>query len=368
MNQMRYWLGFNRVPRIGPVRLRNLLNYFGDIETAWHADRAQLRAAQLSADAIEKLVAVRAEIDLDAQMERVERAGIHLVCWDSPDYPELLKHSDQPPPLLYVRGSLEIADELAVAIVGTRTPTSYGKDVTRKLTYELARNQVTIVSGLALGIDGVAHETALEAGGRTLAVLGCGLDYIYPASHRALAERITSQGALISDYPLGTKPEANNFPPRNRIISGLALGTVVTEAGLGSGALITLKYANEQGRDLFAVPGSIFNRASAGANQAIANGEAKMVCSIEDILGDLNLNMVMQQEAAREVIPDTPTERLIANALGPEPLHIDDIVRETRLPTAEVVSTLVVMELKGSVRRADNARYVIGSTLHQGAL
>ncbi|MCE5258733.1 MAG: DNA-processing protein DprA [Chloroflexi bacterium] len=362
-DELRYWLGFNLIPRIGPVRLRALLAYFKDIELAWRADRASLRAAQLPQDAIEKLVGMRDKLDLDAELAKIDKAGIKLYCWASPDYPPLLKKIDQPPPLLYVRGKLEVSDELAVAVVGTRNPTSYGKEVTRHLAGELARNKVTIISGLALGIDGVAHQAALDAGGRTLAVLGCGLDYIYPASHRELAERIMQSGALVSDYPLGTKPEANNFPPRNRIISGMSLGTVVTEAGLGSGALITLQFALEQGRDTFAVPGSVFSRASAGTNSAIMHSQAKLVCNTEDILSELNLNMIIQQEEARETIPDTPLERLISEIIGQESVHIDDIVRESRLPTATVSSTLVMMELKGMVRRADNARYVLGHSI-----
>lgn len=360
MSEMRYWLGFNLVPRIGPVRLKALLAYFKDIEAAWRADRASLRDAQLPQDAINRLVLLREKIDLDAEMEKVEKAGISLLCWTSPGYPPLLRKIDQPPPLLYVRGNIEVIDELAVAIVGTRNPTSYGREVTRQLVRGLAQNRVTIVSGLALGIDGIAHQTALESQGRTLAVLGCGLDYIYPSSHRDLAERVVHSGALISDYPLGTRPEAVNFPPRNRIISGLSLGTVVTEAGTGSGALITLQFALEQGRDTFAVPGSIFSRASAGTNDAIMHSRAKLVCTTEDILSELNLNMVIQQEEAREVMPDSPEERLLYGIIGREPMHIDDIVREAHLPTATVSSTLCMMELKGMVRRGENAMYTIG--------
>lgn len=360
MSDIRYWLGFNLVPRIGPVRLRALLAYFKDIELAWRADAASLRAAKLPPDAVEKLISLRSQLNLDNELAKVEKAGLQLVCWESPDYPSLLKRIEQPPPLLYVRGDLQVIDELAVAIVGTRNPTSYGKEAARHLANDLARNKVTIVSGLALGIDGVAHQAALDAGGRTLAVLGCGLDWTYPASHRSLAEHLVHSGALISDYPLGTKPEAINFPPRNRIISGLTLGTVVVEAGMDSGALITLQFALDQGRDTFAVPGSIFSRASAGTNAAIMAGKAKLVCSAEDILSELNLNMIIQQEEVREVIPNTPAEKLLYDIIGQEPMHIDDIVRRANLPIATVSSTLCLMELKGMVLRTDNSRYAIG--------
>jgi DNA processing protein len=363
MSDIRYWLGFNLVPRIGPVRLRALLAYFKDIELAWRADAASLRAAKLPPDALDKLITLRNQLNLDAELARVEKAGLRLVCWESPDYPSLLKKIEQPPPLLYVRGNLEVIDELAVAIVGTRNPTSYGKEATRHLVNDLAKNKVTIVSGLALGIDGIAHQAALDAGGRTLAVFGCGLDSTYPSSHRDLAEHITLSGALISDYPLGTKPEAINFPPRNRIISGLTLGTVVVEAGMDSGALITLQFALDQGRDTFAVPGSIFSRASAGTNAAIMASKAKLVSSAEDILSELNLNMIIQQEEVREVIPDTPTEKLLLGIIGQEPLHIDEIVRQANLPITTVSSTLCLMELKGMVLRSDNSRYAIGHHL-----
>jgi DNA processing protein len=363
VSDIRYWLGFNLVPRIGPVRLRALLSYFKDIELAWRADPPTLRAAKLPPDAIDKLVSVRSHINLDDELAKVAKAGLKLVCWESPDYPSLLQRIDQPPPLLYVCGNLQVIDELAVAIVGTRNPTSYGKEVARHLTTDLTRNKVTIVSGLALGIDGIAHQAALDAGGRTLAVLGCGLDWTYPASHRSLAEHITHSGALISDYPLGTKPEAINFPPRNRIISGLTLGTVVVEAGMDSGALITLQFALDQGRDTFAVPGSIFSRASAGTNAAIMQGKAKLVAGAEDILNELNLNMIIQQEEVREVIPATPTETLLLGIISQEPLHIDEIVRQANLSIAAVSSTLCLMELKGMVLRVDNSRYTLGHHL-----
>jgi DNA processing protein len=243
-------------------------------------------------------------------------------------------------------------------MVGTRSPTTYGKEAAQRLAIALAENGVTVVSGLALGIDAVAHQAALEAGGRTLAVLGCGLDEVYPVRHRELAERIIQQGALLTDYPLGTRPQASNFPPRNRIISGLALGTLIVEAGERSGALITLQFALEQGRETFAVPGSIFSRMSAGTNAAIQRGEAKLVARVEDMLEELNLTMVSQQREVREILPETPLEETLLTCLGVEPTHIDAIVRQSGLATATVSSTLALMELKGMVQRADHMSYV----------
>ncbi len=359
MSDIRYWLGFNLIPRIGPVRLNALLTYFGDLEQAWHADSTSLRAAGLPQDAVERLLYLRSRLDLDAELAKVHAQGLQLLTWESENYPPLLKNIAQPPPVLYVRGEITPADEWAVAVVGTRHASAYGKEVARRLAWGLAENGVTVVSGLALGIDGIAHRAALDAGGRTLAVLGCGLDTIYPSAHRELAERIACSGALISDYPLGTKPEANNFPPRNRIISGLSLGTLVVEAAPDSGALITLRFALEQGRETFAVPGNIYNRASMGTNALIQRGEAKLVTSVQDILEELNLTMAAQQSEVREVVPETPTERALLAYVGTEPIHLDELVRSSGLPTATVSSTLCMMELKGMVRRVDNMSYVL---------
>jgi len=359
MSDVRYWIGFNLVPRIGPVRVTALLSYFGDLEHAWRADAASLRAAGLPQDALEQLLYHRSRLDLDAELAKVADQGISLLTLDSPDYPHLLKDIDYPPPVLYVRGELLSADDWAVAIVGTRHATTYGKEVARQMAAGLAENGITVVSGLALGIDGVAHRTALESGGRTIAVLGCGLDIVYPERHRDLAHQIVQAGALVSDYPLGTKPEAGNFPPRNRIISGLSLGTLVVEADIKSGALITLQFALDQGRETFAIPGSIHSRLSAGTNAMIRRGEAKLVTRLEDILEELNLTMVTQQSEVRAMVPETPIEQTLLSCIAHEPIHLDEIVRKSGLPTATVSSTLCMMELKGMVRRVDNTSYVL---------
>jgi len=359
MSDLRYWLGFNLVSGIGPSGIRALLSHFGDLELAWKSNAATLRAVGLRRNGIEQLVSQRAKIDLDGELARVRDEGLQILTWDDDGYPSLLRSIDQPPPLLYVRGSILPDDDFAVAVVGTRKCKDYGMEITRRLTGGLVANGVTIVSGLALGIDGVAHGAALDAGGRTLAVFGCGLDTIYPARHRDLAKRIVESGALISDYPLGTAPEAGNFPPRNRIISGLSLGTLVVEAGVKSGALITARFALDQGRETFAVPGNIYSRSSAGANALIQRGEAKLVTRVEDILEELNLTMVHQQKEVRTIVPDTPTERVLLGYVSEEPVPLDDIVRDSGLPTAMVSSTLCMMELKGMVRRVDSMSYVL---------
>jgi DNA processing protein len=356
--EIRYWIGFNKVSGIGAARLRALLDYFGDLEIAWRAHTHDLKQAGLDRRSIANLVQARERLDLEAEVERVQKAGIQLLTWNDTNYPPNLHQIYNAPPVLYVRGQLKDQDEWAVAIVGTRRASVYGKEAARMFGAGLARAGVTIVSGLARGIDTVAHQSCLDAGGRTLAVLGSGVDVIYPAGNARLAAQIMEQGALISEYALGTRPEAKNFPPRNRIISGLTLGTVVVEADLSSGARITADFAAEQGRDVFAVPGSIFARGSRGTNDLIQQG-AKMVCKVNDVLEELNLTMVSEQAQARAVIPENETEALLLEHLSAEPVHVDELGRSVRLPIAEVSSTLALMELKGMVRQVGGMSYVV---------
>ncbi|NLS80151.1 MAG: DNA-protecting protein DprA [Chloroflexi bacterium] len=358
-DEKKYWLGFNIVPRIGPVRFRALLEQFGSLEAAWHAPAAHLESAGLDRRAIENVVAARANLSLDDEWAKLAAHQVHLLTWQDAAYPRLLKEADDAPPVLYVKGELSAADDWAVAVVGTRRATTYGREVALQLATGLAHNNITVVSGLARGIDGIAHKAALDAGGRTIAVLGCGLDVIYPPEHRALAEAITRSGALVSDYPLGTQPDAHNFPPRNRIISGLTLGSVIVEGDEQSGAMITARFALEQGRDVFAVPGNITYRHSRGTNKLIQNGEAKLILSVEDILVELNLSMVEQQTVMREIIPENDTEERVLRLLSAEPLHIDELRRRANLPIAEISSALALMELKGMVRQVGGMNYVL---------
>lgn len=358
MDSLRYYIGFNLVQGIGPIRLQALIRAFGSVERAWHAPADALRATGLDRRALENMLVTRTRVDLDHEVRRIADAGVHVLTWDSPGYPPLLREIPAPPPVLYLCGKIEPEDAWAVAVVGTRRSSSYGREVTRRLVREMVQSGITIVSGLARGIDGVAHRTALESGGRTIAVLGCGVDYIYPPEHRDLARRIVKNGALISEYPMGTKPEARNFPPRNRIISGLSLGVLITEAGRRSGALITADYAAEHGRDVFAVPGSILAVASIGTNSLIQDG-ACMVLETADLLGELNLTMIAEQSQARENLPVTEVEGTLLSYLEKEPVHVDDLGRAVGLPIAEVTSTLALMELKGMVRQVGGMKYVV---------
>lgn len=358
-SELKYWLGFNLVKGIGPAKLQALRDYYGSLEAAWQANQAQLEKIGFDQRAIKSFFAARSELDLDAELEKVRQRKISLLTWDSPEYPAYLREVPNAPPLLYLWGDLVEGDRLAVAVVGTRRLTRYGRQVTQDLVTGLVLNGVTIVSGLARGIDAVAHKTALDLNGRTIAVLGSGLDSIYPAENRQMAQQITQEhGAVISEYGLGVKPEAKNFPPRNRVISGLSLGVIVVEAGERSGALITSSFALEQGREVFAVPGNMNSPASIGTNRLIQQG-AKLVTSVDDVLDELNLKLVVEQTAVQLALPETAEEAALMAHLSGQPVHVDDLCQHTGLPTSLVTSTLTMMELKGMIRQVGGMNYVL---------
>lgn len=353
-----YWIAFSHVPEIGARRATMLREAFGSMEAAWWASESDLREAGLGTLALKNLLVTRSKLDPGKTLDKVTDLGAWVVSPEDADYPALLRRLDDSPLILYGRGTLLPTDDRALAIVGTRRATPYGLDATTLLSRGLVRQGVTIVSGLAHGIDAAAHRTALETGGRTITVLGCGIDDVYPRDHRALADQIASRGAVITEFPPGAKPERHHFPRRNRIISGISLGVLIPEAPEGSGALITATYAAEQGRDVFAVPGSIFHASSGGANRLIQDG-AKLVLTVEDILDELNLTYEIEQTQATtvELAPADPTEAQILALLGRDPLHMDEIIRRSGLPTAVVSSTCALLELKGLARNAGHMQY-----------
>jgi len=357
MTDKRYWIGFNLIKGIGAVRVQALLRHFGDLESAWKAAPIDLARAGLGGKAIERIVQARQSVDLEKLWTRIEAQGIKILTWEDDAYPQRLKEIEQPPPVLYIRGDYLPDDLYAVAIVGTRRVTAYGRQITEELAAFLASNGITVISGLARGVDAVAHQTALKAGGRTIGVLGSGVDKIYPPEHRAMAEKMMEQGAIVSDYAPGTPPDAANFPPRNRIISGLSLAVVVIEAGETSGALITAEFAAEQGREVFAVPGSILAPQSKGTNRLIQNGALPLL-SVNDLMQALNLSRMGEQKAARKVIPSDETEARLMNVLGEEPMHVDEIRNRAELPIERVSAALALMELKGMVRQVGGMNYV----------
>jgi DNA processing protein len=352
-----YWVGFNHIPGIGRVRLTQLEGYFGNLENAWKAPAGELKRAGIDSTALKAIARYRPEISPEAEMGKLERYGIKvLTCHDS-GYPSRLKEIYDYPPVIYLRGSLLSEDEWCLAVVGTRQASAYGKQVTEELVTDLARANITIVSGLARGIDTIAHKSALKAGGRTLAVFASGLDIVYPGENTRLAREITEQGCLISEYPLGTRPRADNFPRRNRILSGLSLGVLVTEAGETSGAMITTRLALEQNREVFAIPGSILSPGSRGSNRLLQEG-AKLVREYTDVLEELNLTTVTRQIEMKEILPETESEAALLGHLGNEPVHIDEVCRRSGLTTATVSGTLAMMELKGLVKRVGAMNYV----------
>jgi DNA processing protein len=357
--ELKYWLGFNLVHGIGPARVQTLLDHFGDLSRAWQAGEVELQKLGFDSRTVGNLLEARTTVDLDIELSRIRDMGIQLLVWDMPGYPRYLREIPNPPPVLFVRGALLERDQWAIAVVGTRRLTSYGRQVTQQLVAGLVRHQVTIISGLARGIDALAHKAALEAGGRTIAVLGSGLDRIYPPENRKLAAQIADgRGAIVTEYALGVQPDAKNFPPRNRVISGMSLGVVVVEAGDRSGALITANFAVDQNREVFAVPGNINSPASRGTNRLIQQG-AKLVSSVEDVLEELNLAQIPEKAAVQMALPESAEESLLLSLLSHQPTHIDELTSAAALPSAQVSSTLTLMELKGMVLQVGGMKYVL---------
>lgn len=357
MDEKKYWVGFNLIKGIGAVRMQGLVAYFGDLESAWKADPAELTEAGLGAKLVEKVIGARTQVDLEQVWAKIEAQGIKILTWADENYPSRLREIDQPPPVLYIRGEYLDDDLFAVALVGTRKVTPYGRQVTEEIASFLAANGISVISGLARGVDAIAHQTALKAGGRTIAILGSGVDKIYPPEHRGLAEQMMGRGAIISDYAVGTPPDASNFPPRNRIISGLSLAVVVIEAAETSGALITAEFAAEQGREVFAVPGSIYAPQSKGTNRLIQKG-AQPLLTPADLMQALDLTRMDSQKTARKILPTDETEARLLNVLSSEPLHVDDIRSRADLPIEKVSAALVLMELKGMVKQVGGMNYV----------
>lgn len=358
-HELGYRVLFSRVPGIGRIRLAQLQSHFGTLQRAWEAPESALRHAGLDSRTTEALLSMRPTLQLEAEMERLERCGVKAFPFTSPHYPSRLKEIHDYPPVLYVRGKLPPEDLPYLAVVGTRRPTMYGRQVTQEIVSDLAAQGIVVVSGLAAGIDSLAHRATLEGGGTTVAVLAFGLDIVYPAENSKLARSILERGALVSEHPPGVRPKPESFPLRNRIMSGLSLGTLVIEAGEGSGALITANQALEQNREVFAVPGSILSAASRGTNRLIQEG-AKLVRDCSDILQELNVSMVAPQERSMaDFMPANDAESSILRHLSAGPSHIDEICQRTGLAMQEVSSTLAILELKQAARQVGSMHYVL---------
>ncbi|HPA25985.1 MAG TPA: DNA-processing protein DprA [bacterium] len=360
--ELKYWLAFLKLPKVGPVRLRKILRYFGSLKIAWSGEAMDFIAAGVEEDIVLGMLSKRQEINLEQLLEQMKQENIHAVTLEDKFYPKLLREIYNPPPVIFFKGTLNLeADEFSLGVVGTRKYSPYGARVTPEIVRELTNKGLVIVSGLALGIDSMVHEATLEVKGRTIAVLGSGLDSknIYPAFNKYLSEKIVANdGLLVSEYAPGTEPLKGNFPQRNRIISGLSLGILVIEAPESSGALLTARFALEQNREVFAIPGSIYSANSFGPNNLIRMG-AKLVTGADDILEALNLNLVKEFVMTKKIVPDSLEEAKILENLSGEPIHVDELVRLTKLDTALLNSTLTLMEMKGRVRNLGSMMYVV---------
>ena len=357
------WLALARVKGLGAVSFKKLTTRFVDPTAAFSAALAELEQVEgLHRDAIDGIVAFSDWAEIDEEIERARDAGIAIVPFTNPNYPARLRTIADPPPFLYVKGNILTDDDKAVAIVGSRSASEYGRRVARDLARGLASLGFTVVSGMARGIDGSAHESALQAGGRTIAVLGSGVERAYPAEHEMLYRRIGENGAVLSELPIGTRPLAFNFPARNRLISGLSLGVVVVEATEKSGSLITATLAVEQGREVFAVPGEVGSSRSRGAHRLIRQG-AKLVESVDDIIEEIAPQLLDRTGSATQraprVLPQNASDatRTIFALLQENTLQVDQVIERTGMSAAQVLETLLDLELQGLLRQLPGKIY-----------
>ncbi|WP_456432699.1 DNA-processing protein DprA [Thermosulfuriphilus sp.] len=346
---MALWL----IPGLGPVGFKRLLERFDSPENIWSQDEKELRSVGVSPKVASAIVQKKTWARAEKELKSLEQKSIDLITFKSPLYPQTLLNINDAPPVLYLKGVFE--PRAAIAIVGSRNPSSYGLQVAEELAQGLAREGLVIVSGAALGIDAAAHKGALKAGGTTWAVLGTGLDVPYPWRNRGLLEEISSQGAIISEFPLGTGPRRENFPIRNRLISGLSLGVVVVEAGPKSGSLITARLAADQGREVMAVPGSIYSFKSQGTHRLLKEG-ATLIESVEDILFALRIETSFKPPPAKDLAL-SPQAELVFEALEPYPMHLEELAHKIRLDISEIAGILLELELAGLVEALPGQQY-----------
>ncbi len=356
-NDIKYLNAFNQFELIGSQTLKKIKKHFKTYQKAWEAPSSSFGKAGLKGKIIEELNKKRAKINPDKELEKLKKYGIKILIATDKKYPRLLKEIYDFPQILYYLGDTSAFSKFSLAIVGSRKYTSYGKENVEYFSRELAEMQLTIVSGLASGIDALAHRATVDVGGKTIAVLGCGLDRIYPSINCKLAKEILRSGGLIlSEYPLGSGPLRHHFPHRNRIISGLSLGVLVIEAAQKSGSLITANCALEQNREVFAVPGNIFSFKSAGCHQLIKSG-AKLVTEPQDILTELEIKNTKEYKETKKIIPESKEEEIVLNFLKEVPQEINHIIKKLGLPVSQVNSLLTIMEMKGKIKNLGNGLY-----------
>ncbi len=369
-DDLKYWLALSFIKDTGPITVKRLLSTF-------HSPQRILKASLNELRDVEDISELRArrihEFDswnmVEEEMEKIKDHDIRIITYADSEYPENLRHIDDSPIILYAKGNFIKEDKYAVAMVGSRNMTEYGKKITEIITSELASFRISVVSGMARGIDTVSHKGALNADGRSIAVLGCGLDNPYPPENKELFESLSNNGCVISEFPLGTPPNKENFPKRNRLISGLSLGVVVVEATINSGSLITANCALQQNREVFAIPGNVTSRNSEGTNALIKKG-AKLVQKVEDILEEIAPHLkgllCSSKNISGEIFSKNPNgleitdeEKAICNILSSEPKHIDAISRETKIRTSRLLGMLLGLEIKDVVKQAEGKRFYI---------
>ena len=354
---LKYWIALSMVEGVGDVTAKRLIAEFGSPESLFGAKRSQLARIKTEVERgsdklIDAICSFSGWVLVEEELKRAQKLGIKIFTLNDPEYPESLKNIYNPPPILYVKGEILPQDEMSIAIVGSRIPDRYGRTVTQRISGELAQRGITVISGMARGIDSIAQQEALKRGGRTIAVLGSGLDVVYPPENDKLYDEISDKGAVISEFPLGTGPLGHNFPQRNRIISGLSLGVIIVQASKKSGSLITASFALDQNKEVFAVPGEAGKKLSFGPNWLIKKG-AKLVEKAEDVFSELGISFNESTEAPVDrtsVLESlTPNEKTVYSVFKREALHVDEIIKLTNMEPSNVLSVLLTLELNGFI-------------------
>ena len=360
MNDLYYWIALRFVFGIGNINYKNLINYFGSPKRVFQATTEELEQVEgITSRAINSIKQFKPSAEIDHEIKQIQLHAIKVVTLKDSAYPVNLKNIYDPPPFLYIKGDLIEKDANAIAVVGSRIASEYGISTTERISRDLARSGFTIVSGMARGIDSAAHHAALSVNGRTIAVLGSGIDVIYPPENRKLYEAIAAHGAVISEFPLGAQPSAYNFPARNRIISGLSLGVLVVEASLKSGSLITARLALEQGRDVFAVPGNVHSYKSKGTHRLLKEG-AKLVETVQDIQDEICVNVATVHDAEQHPavhLDMPPDSRSVYQIMGEVPTHIDELIAQTGFASSHVTAILLDLELNGFIKQYPGKRF-----------
>jgi len=363
-NQKIFLHCLNLIPELGPKRIFLLLKKFQfNPQKIWQANYQELKKTGLAKKYIEKFLEKRKQTNLEKEKNQLKKLEIKILCHPkiikNNSYPKSLTELATPPPILYLLGKFPKNFPFRLAIVGSRKVSTYGKQATEEIAYQIALNKIVIVSGLALGVDALAHQAALKAKAPTIAVLANGLDKVYPRSNYNLAQQILEQnGAIISEFPPYTPPLKQHFPQRNRLISGLAKAVLITEAALKSGSLITATHALDQNRDVFAIPGNIYNTNSQGTNNLIKQG-AKLINKAEDVLNELNLQNAAQYVKTNKILPASPIQQKIYDNLSKKPIYIDELIKKIKLPAQEINSAITLMEIKGLIKNLGGGQYIL---------